>query len=563
MQKKYSILLQKFKEDPFFQFTELVLSKENPFGTLVVLSVKRFIKDLENKKLIFDYEEGKRIVRFASICNHWKGTFKGKPIIFEPHQQFYIIQQFGWFLRSGKRRFNTCYKEVARKNGKTTEEAVKAIWFLCKDGVNGAQVYVGAPKEDLSKILVTDAAKIIEESPALRNRFKIYYNREHARRVIYPANSAYLAPLGRDSKKDDGFDPQAGIIDEYHLHDNDGILNVIESGMGSRENPMMDIITTAGYNKEGPCFRFRKHCIDILKGIKVDDSLLVLIFSLDKKDDWKNKQVYIKANPNLGVSVNDDFLKTRRKKAINEGGTKEVDFKTKNLNFWTDAADVWLQDETWVKSGSNPSKHQSWFIGVDLAATQDINAVVLFSSPDKKGYHSIKPYFFVPEEKVKMLSADGIVTYRDWAKEGHLIVTPGNVADHNAIKYKIEKICSKKEVEMIEFDRWNAHKLATELSEEGLPVEYYGQGFKDQNPSCKMLEKLVLEKKLRHGNNPVLRWMNSNVMLRMDPAGNIKMDKAASGNKIDGMAALSNAIGGYLTWVANGGLAAKPSITTW
>ncbi len=556
-------LYQKYKNEPFVKFVKLVRSRKNPFGNLVVLAVKRFVEDLKNKDLVFDFEEGKRIVKFFELCHHWKGTKKGQPLELEPHQQFYIIQQFGWYTKSGRRRFRAAYKEVARKNGKTTECAGKGLWFLSKDGVNGAQVFCGATKEEQAKILINDAGKIAEASPYLRDVFKTYYNLGVARRVVYEEQGAFMAPLGRDSKREDGLDPQAGFIDEYHAHPSDEVLNVIESGMGAREQPMLDIITTAGFNQEGPCFRFRKHCIDILNGIKKDDSLLILIFALDKEDDWKDPKNFIKANPNLGVSVTEEYLKNRLAKAIGEGGEKEVDFKTKNLNYWTDSSDTWLSNEIWEANGSEPKEHEYWFMGVDLAATQDINAVVLFSEPDENGEHSVIPFFFVSEEKVNKMYSDGITSYRDWAASGNLIVTDGNVADHDAIQSKIFELCKLYDVQMIEFDRWNAHTMVTGLLDEGLPVEYYGQGYKDQNPSCKMLEKLILDKKIRHGNHPVLRWMNSNVTLKRDPAGSIKMDKSKSINKIDGMYALSNAIGGYMTWVENGGVPAKPTIEVW
>jgi phage terminase large subunit-like protein len=549
-------LLRKYKNEPFFQFIELVRSKKNPFGELVVLAVERFIKDLENPDLVFDYEEGYRLVKWAKLHHHWRGTKKGEPIILEPHQQFYIIQQFGWFFKDGHRRFRTCYKEVARKNGKTTEEAIKGNWFLAKDGEHGPQIFVGATKEEQAKICVDDCAKFIKGSPALRDKFTIYEQSGIARRVVCPSTSGYIAPLGRDSKRDDGFDPVCGIIDEYHAHEKNEVLDIIESGMGARQNPMIDIITTAGYNKEGPCYRFRKHCIEILRGMKQDETLLVLIFCLDAEDDWTDPKNFVKANPNLGVSVNERFLLTRLKQAMNEGGSKEVDFKTKNLNFWTDSSDVWIPDRVWVKNDGDPNHDDDyWFIGVDLASTRDINAVVCLSDQG-----SVVPFLFVPEDKIRD-GEDKISSYMDWARDGHLIVTPGNTADHEAIKVKIMEFCATHNVMSIDFDRWNAHKMSTELLDEGLPVSYYGQGYKDQNPSCQYLEKSAFEGKFKHGGHPVLRWMCSNVELRRDPAGNIKMDKSASQNKIDGMVALSNAIGGYLTWIEEG--VADDSIEVW
>ncbi|GAH01029.1 unnamed protein product, partial [marine sediment metagenome] len=227
-----------------------------------------------------------------------------------PHQRFYFASLFGWVNKNtGLRRFKESYKEVARKDGKTTELAIVSLTHLMIDKEEGSQVYCGATKEAQATILVNDAGKIINKTPELKNRFRLFTNREKYSRVVYDKTSSFIAPVGADSKTLDGFDPSVGNVDEYHEHKTDEVLNVIVSGMGSRREPLLNIITTAGFNKNYPCYSVkRKTAIEILKGVKVDETFFIMIFTLDDGDDWKDESVWIKANPNLGVSVRMDFL---------------------------------------------------------------------------------------------------------------------------------------------------------------------------------------------------------------------------------------------------------------
>jgi phage terminase large subunit-like protein len=521
-----------------------ILSGKILSGEYIKLAVNRHLKDLGRQNTpdfpyYFDENEGQRWIRFAHKCFHWKGEVAKTRFELEPHQQFYFILLFGWQRVSGGRRFRTSYKEVARKNGKTSECAVKALGHLFLDDENGAQAYIAATKEDQARIGFRDVQEIIKASPALRKHYQSF-----VKSIVY--KSSFIKPLGSDSNTQDGFDPSYGIIDEYHAHPTSGMLNVLESGMGARKQPLIDIITTAGFNRESPCYtEVRKTSIEVLKGIKNDESHLALIYTLDEGDDWEDEKVWIKSNPNLGVSVRLEFLKDRYLKAKNEGGSKEVDFKTKNLNIWTDTQDVWIQDDKWMDCNLGPIDIPSGaecYAALDLASTRDICALVLLF-PDP---HRVVPFFFVPELTAKeRVKKDG-VNYDRWIREGYIIETPGNVTDYGFIKSKVMELAEMYDLKSLAYDRWNSSQLIIDLTSEGIECFPIGQGFASMSSPTKELEKLVAGQGLNHAGNPVLRWMCSNILLMTDPAGNIKINKAKSSEKVDGMVALVMALGNYM-----------------
>ena len=436
---------------------------------------------------------------------------------------------------------------MARKNAKTTEEAGKALFHITKDGEYGAQVYCGATKEEQATILVNDAGNIIEKSPHLRNRFKLFKYKGQVKRVVFPDTKSTISPLGRDSKTLDGFDPSMGIMDEMHEHPTEDLLNVIETGMGARRQPMLDIITTAGFNKQGPCYKIRKTAIEILKGIKQDDNFLAFIFTLDEKDDWEDKNVWGKSNPNLNVSVNLDYMERMYVKALNEGANKEVQFKTKNLNIWTDSSSVWIQDHIWMKNSSEPQKKgQKWYLGLDLGSVNDYTCAFFFSEPDEDGMHDVLPYFWIPEDTVKEKEESESANIRDWMQKGQLFTTPGNVTDYNYIEGFLRQKCSELNMPLGAADPWNATQLTTNLINAGIRMEMIPQNITRLAGSAKMLQKLALEGKLRHGGHPVLRWHVSNAVAKLDNKDNIYVVKEFEQNKIDGVRAGLNAIAAYI-----------------
>lgn len=547
-------------KDKFYQFVDGVLSEKITVGKYIRLAVERFIRDIERKEFVFDYKTGIRLIEYCEkCCRHWKGSYAGKPIILNPHQHFDFIQLVGWKRDDGRRRFRRSYKEVARKNFKTTESAIKAGYFITKDGEQGAQVYAAATKEEQATIVINDLGRIIENSPELRNRFNLFKYKEYVKRVVYPPTNSFAKPIGRDSNTQDGFDPYIAIVDEYHAHNDSGLLNVLESGMGMRTQPLIDIITTAGYNQAGPCYELRKLCIDILEGTKTDDSLLAMIYTLDSVEDWEDETQWIKANPNmLDTNLRDKiimpYLRDRYKQAKNEGATKEVDFKTKNLNVWCDAPTVWIPDAIVLKNNHGITDDhllgRVCFGGLDLASGIDLNAFALLfpdcANINGKSIHAIKLWVFMPEDKIKdnTLRFD----YSEWVRAGYIITTPGNIIDHNFLVHFIGEETRKYNFYSGAYDPYLAHHGTIQgLTSQGLTWHPISQGWKTISTPTKELEKRAHNAELEYFNNPVFRWMLSNTALVRDPNDNVKINKGISNGKIDGIAATINALAESMT----------------
>ena len=519
--------------------------------------------DLDRDDIYFDEKEARRVIDFTEKgCYHWKGIMAGKPIILEPHQKYFFGNIHGWKRSdTGLSRFRTVYKQVARKNGKTTEAAIEADYHVTLKGPQGAQVWVGANKEDQAKICTTDAAQIIEASPELRRelnrkRFSISWYNQLCKKITYHPKKSFISPLGRDSRTQDGFDPSIGIIDEYHEAKDDSLFNIIESGMGAREEPLMIVITTAGFNKEGPCYsKLRKTGIDVLNGVLEDDSFFPMIFELDSEDEWDQPEAWIKPNPNLGVSVREDFLRDRLQKAKNEGGTKEVDFKTKNLNLWTDSADVWVPHHIWKENRGYIEEKMleglPCYAGIDLAARVDLNALALFFPKvreiDGKWIHAVKMYYWIPEAKVG--DKEDRVDYIKWVKEGFVNITDGNIIDFRKITEDVIDINEKYSIRNITFDPHLAsHGTIQDLGDYGIQCDELPQVTSRLSLPTKELESYARNFCLDHFGNPVLSWNMANIVIKRDTNDNIRLDKGNSQDKIDGAAALVNAIAGYMTY---------------
>jgi len=515
------------------------------------LAVDRYIDDLRNGKkrgLKFDKSKAFKFLKFSQICKHVEGHLAGLPIQLEDWQAFIVWNLFGWYKeieifghKQWVRRFQEAYVDVARKNGKTTFAAIIILFAALVDGEVGAQCYTAGTKMEQAKICYEASVDMAKGEKHLLKHFKPRTNA-----LLVPTTRSFVKPLPADSKKLDGLNIHAAICDEYHAHLTAGLWSVIRTGMGARRNPFLFTITTAGFNKQGPCYQYRDVCMEILKGIKNDDSIFAIIFTLDKDDDWSDPKVWAKSNPNLEVSVSLDSLRIGHQKAKNDK-TYEVEFKTKNLNIWVDAAEVWIPDEIWMQGEAPPpieTQKGECFAGLDLAASQDFNALVLIF-PHERGdliHYDVYPYFWIPEAKLDDRKEN--IHYRGWEEANYLSVTDGNLVDDNTIKAQVAKIVEPFNLKWLAFDRFKAtHGVVQYLMSLDLPLMEFGQGFISMDQPVQEINKLSYQNRLHHGGNPILRWMAGNVVIKINETGAMKMDKSKSKDKIDGMVALAMAIG--------------------
>lgn len=526
----------------------------------VIQACQRHINDLKQSKKAsfpyrFDVDEANRWFELYGLLRLWKSKWAGQPFKLEPWQKFIVGSLFGWLhKKTGLRRFKKAYIEMARKNAKTTLMAGIAVGMMCIDGENGAQVYAGATKEEQARIVVNDTARIIEASGDVyidpetsQKNFRIYDLNGVAKRIVYFDSNSFMAPVGRDSKSLDGLDISCGIIDEYHAHKSDELKAVIESAMGARKQPLLLMITTAGFDKESPCFAYRRMITELLDGIKTDENTFGIIYTLDEGDDWQDPKTWIKANPNLGVSVDPDFLKSELVDALNQP-SKQTSFLTKNLNLWVDAPTVWIPDEQFkacIDYRDLSELSGDCWIGLDLAATADICCAHLYFPAQKY----FKPIFFCPKETAKKRERDDGVPYQQWAKDNWIKLTDGGggkTTDYSYILSFITGLPESINVKTIAYDRWNSSQLVIELKQLGYRCEPYAQSMSNMSYPTKEFEKMVLANELTHDGNPCMSWMMRNVALITDGNDNIKIDKKKSAQKVDGPVAAVMALGQHI-----------------
>lgn len=520
-------------------------------GTIVAcefvkLACKRHLKDLKEghkRGLWFDPESGQRVLDFKQKLKHSKGKWKGTLLILEPWQVFINWVVFGWKNDDGTRRFNKMYQEVARKNGKTTEIAATGLYGLFADNEGGAEIYSVANKEDQAK-------KSWEEGQSMVKQARYFGGRVECTKKATIVEKTYSCwkPLGKDSKTQDGHNTSMGLIDEYHEAPDAKMYDVIDSSMASRENPLLIVITTAGFNKYCACHDERDYAVEILRGGTEDDSYFAIIFTLDKGDDWKDESVWIKSNPNLDISVDRKKLRNACLKAINQS-SKRNEIMVKRMNIWTSNVTAFLDMEAWDACNDTFKEEdllgQECYLALDLASKSDIAALVAtFRLKNKKLV--ILPKFYCPRERVERRERTDKVTYGAWVEKGYLTATEGNRIDYDIIKADIHKFNQLFKVLRLGFDKWNAEYFFQQLIKEGIDQDIcyeYPQNMAAMSEPTKELEVLVAEGRIVHNNNPILGWNAGNAGIVMDGNENIKLMKNKSGGKIDGLIATVMDIG--------------------
>lgn len=533
------------KTHPAEEYARRVSDGEILVCEYVHLAVRRYYSDLEmalDKGWYFDRKAAQRAINFIEKLKHTKGQWAGQRFKLEAWQQFIIWNIFGWKKADGTRRFRYAYVEIARKNGKTALSAGIGLYMLFADGESRPEVYSAATVKDQAKICFSDAVEIVKATD-LKNYLTPYRNS-----IVYELKGGMMKPLSSDYGTHDGLNPSCGIIDEFHAHKDSGMFDVIKSAFGARKQPLMFIITTAGFNKAGACYAYRDNVIKILRGINEDDALFGIIYTMDSKEEWDNPKMWIKSNPNLGVSLFPNYLEDQVNDAKNRPEAVR-NVMTKNVNLWVDAAKTWILDDMWMKCMGETDLEglkgcQCWG-GLDLSNVSDITSfVLLFHENDK---FQLLPFFWIPEETMLEKIRKENINYDKWVAGGFVKVTAGNIVDYDFVKADILTIVEDYDLQSSAYDRWNSSQTIIDLQNEGMECTPFGQGYGSMSAPTKEFEKLVLTEKIEHFGNPVLRWMLASIAIMTDPAGNIKPDKSKSTQKIDGIVAAIMALGEWMT----------------
>jgi phage terminase large subunit-like protein len=533
---------------PVTQYALDVVAGRVVTGTLVRKAAERHLADLSSaasRGLWFDEAAATKAITFFALLRHYKGDLgredmgRGAFVHLEGWQQFIVGSAFGWKRADGLRRFRRIYVEVAKKNGKTLMAAGLALLLAFFDGEPGAEVYSLATKEDQAKLSWNDGAQFVAKNEGLKKRV-----RKVGKRLVAETTASFWQPLGRDSDTgDQGINPHGAIIDELHvLADRDSIDN-IETATAARSQPMVVKITTAGTRGAVVWEEERADAIAVVEGRATDDSMLVLIYTLDEGDDPFDEGVWPKANPNLGVSVRVDTLREQAEIAKRSPG-KLAAFLRYRMNIPTSVATRAIDITEWDRNADEPliPDGARVYAGLDLASVRDLTALLLvYRDPD--GLHHVEARFWCPEEGIAERSRRDGVPYEDWVRDGYLTATPGNVTDYEFVKAELRDLAGRWQVEEIGLDRWNATQLATDLAQEGANIVFVPQTWLGLAPAWRELEKLILEHRIRHGGHPILRWMAGNVEVETDASGNQRPSKARSRERIDGIVALDMALG--------------------
>ena len=532
------------------KYIDSVQSGQRIAGKWEKLAIDRFLNDLERDEFYFDDQYVDWLIALFHKFRFTKGKWKGRFFEIEPFQAFILANAYGFKRKKDNlRRFNKIYKKIARKNGKTEFLAAVANFGLIFDKENSPEIYWAATKRDQAKIGWRRQKVMIEQMMSESKYIKKKYATNQSR-IFAKGDDAFSFALGRDSKSEDGLNPHYALIDEYHSHPDDSLLNVLESGMGAREQPLTWIITTAGFNYNSACKQFEDVCKKILEGQIENDQIFAIIYDIDDEDNWEDETVWEKPNPCLGTSLNIDFMRSEFQKAKTEGKSKETSFKTKNLNMWLKGQIGWIPVSKWDKCevpGLNITSlaGQVAYMGFDLSSTYDVSAVAVFfpqaTSQDKP---KLFIYYFCPDERA--YSDDYDYSYKEWTAKDYMISTPGSSIDQDYIKDFIQTVAKTATIKKIGYDKWQSNRLATELMEDGAKVESFGQTVANFNEPLKYLEKLIIDGNLEHDGNPVSSWMFGNCSIYTNTSGLRKIIKQNDSLKIDGFVAALMAIGVYL-----------------
>ena len=487
----------------------------------------------------YDKTKADRAVTFIENLCHTKGKWAGKRFWLLPWQEQLIRDIFGIVKHDGNRQFRTAFVEICKKVGKSELAAAIALYLLYADNEPSAEVYGAAADRQQASIVFDVARQMVEMSPALMKRSKLM---SATKRIVNYGNAGFYQVLSAEVGSKHGFSISGLVFDEIHTQPNRQLYDVLTKySSDARQNPLHFIITTAGNDRNSIAFELHTKAIDILEGRRVDPTFYPVVYGLKDDEDWEDEANWYKVNPSLGYTVDIERLRDAYREA-KQNPADEITFKWLRMNMWVSSTTSWIPDAIFMK-GNEPIdmrllEGRDCYAGLDLSSTGDITALVLIFPPrntDEK--YILVPYFWVPEETIPQRVKANSVPYDVWEKQGHLLATEGNVIHYDFIEKFICDLAEKYHILEIAVDRWNATHMIQNLEDAGFTMVPFGQGFASMSTPTKEFYRLLMEGQIVHAGHPVLRWMAGNVVIETDAAENIKVTKAKSKEKIDGIVA--------------------------
>lgn len=487
----------------------------------------------------YDKKKADRAVTFIENLCHTKGKWAGTPFWLLPWQEQLIRDIFGIVKPDGNRQFRTAFVEICKKVGKSELAAAVALYLLYADNEPSAEVYGAAADRQQASIVFDVAKQMVEMAPALMKRSKLM---GATKRIVNYSNAGYYQVLSAEVGGKHGFSVSGLVFDEIHTQPNRQLYDVLTKGSSdARQNPLHFIITTAGNDRHSIAYELHTKAVDILEGRRVDPTFYPVVYGLKDDEDWEDEANWYKVNPSLGYTVDIERLRDAYREA-KQNPADEITFKWLRCNMWVSSTVAWIPDAIYMR-GNEPIDMDALagrdcYAGLDLSSTGDITALVLIFPPrDEEEKYVLLPYFWIPEETIPRRVKANSVPYDIWEKQGYIMSTEGNVIHYDFIEKFIMDLSEKYHILEIAVDRWNATQMIQNLEGEGFTIVPFGQGFSSMSAPTKEFYRLLMEGRIIHGGNPVLRWMAGNVVIDTDPAGNIKVTKAKSKEKIDGIVA--------------------------
>lgn len=501
---------------------------------------------------VFDPARVDRVLKAFHLLRHTQGKWAGRPLDPDPWQVAYIIAPvFGWVRWDDEadgytRIVRKLYVDVPRRNGKTTLSGGVAVYLMAADSEPGAQVYAAATSEKQARFTFDPIRLIAERAPALKGNVKAF-----TKKITHPASGSYFTVVSSVAEAMHGANVHGGIIDELHVHKTPDLVETIETGTGSRRQPLVVVITTADDGKQESIYdRKRQYIEQLARGALHDPDTYGVVWGAGEDDDPFAEATWRRANPGYGVSPSAAYLRGAAAEA-QQSPADLSKFLRLHLGIRTKQTTRFLMLESWDRNAGlvdeRALKGRETWGGLDLASTSDLCALCWLFPNDRDDTLDAVWRFWTPEANLRSLDKRTAGAATRWVREGFLVATPGNVCDYDFIIEQIRRDRDFFKVKSLGYDPWNASHLTTMLTAERAPLVKVRQGFVTMNPSMKAIQRLVLQgtperPALRHGGHPVTRWCVDNLAVAMDPAGNVKPDKANSGDKIDGVSALATAM---------------------
>lgn len=492
---------------------------------------------------MLDATAADRAVKFIELfCTHTKDKWAGVPFILEPWQRDDIIRPlFGTLREDGTRQYRRAFIEIPRKNGKSELAAAVALKLLFADDVRGGEIYGAATDIFQASIVFNVAAQMVRNNPVLSKRAKII---DSSKRIVDTKTDSVYRAIPADAAGSHGFNASGIVFDELHAQPNRELWDVLTTSTGARSQPLVFAITTAGHDRNSVCYEQHDHALKILRGVIEDPSFFAYIRSAPDDADWTDEKVWASVNPALGVFRSLDEMREFAREAQQVPARENV-FRNLYLNQWTASETRWLPLIAWDASAGilSPNLDGRVCYGGLYLTTNDLAAFVLVFPPDSPdGSYQVVSHFWIPEENLHdRVIRDG-VPYDSWARDGLITVTEGNIVHYAVVRAAIEALSKRYNLQEIGYNKLGPVQMTQELDAAGITVTPIGYSYKDLSPPTKELLNLVLDRRLRHGGNAVLRFMADALTIQQDTDGNVRPVQDKTGRNVSGIKALIMAL---------------------